>query len=312
MSTSPDGRVWRPTVSVVILCHNYARFLHASVGSAQQQTYPPCEVIVVNDGSVDDSTRVARSLGARVIEQPQLGESGAANSGIRAATGELYVRLDADDMLHPRYIERTVTALERHPDASFAYTRAVMFGAEERLLWSRPFNIERLTDGNYISCTALVRRSVYETSPGFDESLRWFSDWDYWLSVVENGHTGVLVPEFLFYYRRHPTSVGKQTSDAAKDAALIVVQRKHPRLFTRRGSIRRAAERLVYRAAGGVPARLSATFPRGYRLLRGFVPWGAPAPADYSTSMSPRAVIDGAGALIAAEARAAASAAPAP
>src|SRR5213592_2920150 len=92
-----------PLVSVIIPCHNHAHLLPAAIDSALAQTYPEVEVVVVNDGSGDDTSDVAKQYGSKVtlVEQLNSGLSAARNAGIGAAKGEFFVLLDADDALLP-------------------------------------------------------------------------------------------------------------------------------------------------------------------------------------------------------------------
>src|SRR5882672_137082 len=114
------------SVSVIIPCHNETRFLEETLASVRVQTYPSVETILVNDGSDNrEAVRTLQSLGrsvSRYIEQPHLGLPAARNTGIRAASGDYVVPLDADDLLEPAYIGECMAAFEEHPDAAFVYS----------------------------------------------------------------------------------------------------------------------------------------------------------------------------------------------
>ena len=107
-------------VSVVIPCHNAARFVGETLTSVMQQTYPAYEVLVIDDGSADDSAAIAESYGpsVRVIRQPNQGESIARNRGIQEARGEWIAFLDADDLWSPTKLQQQMEHLDRHYLAS--------------------------------------------------------------------------------------------------------------------------------------------------------------------------------------------------
>jgi glycosyltransferase involved in cell wall biosynthesis len=111
-----------PLVSVVIPCHNYGRFLRMAIESALRQTHPRIEVIVVDDGSTDDSAEIAAGYPDVVcIRQPNLGQAAAQNRGLDAAGGEFVLFLDADDELRPEAVETFVPCLQDGPKCAFAY-----------------------------------------------------------------------------------------------------------------------------------------------------------------------------------------------
>ena len=106
-----------PSISVVIPCYNGAAFLAETLGSIAGQTYPPLEVIVIDDGSMDDSAAIAGRFGplVRVVRQANQGESVARNRGIDEAKGDWIALLDADDVWEPAKLERQMAvALGSH------------------------------------------------------------------------------------------------------------------------------------------------------------------------------------------------------
>src|SRR5215212_6403385 len=114
---------WRdgqPLVTVVIPCYNQAHFLGEAIESVLSQSYPHGELIVVDDGSTDETSEVAsRYEGARLIRQENRGLAGARNRGLGEAKGEYVVFLDADDRLLPGALEASLGCFEAHPECAF-------------------------------------------------------------------------------------------------------------------------------------------------------------------------------------------------
>lgn len=197
-----------PSVSVIIPCYNYGRFLADAVESALGQTIPPQQIIIVDDGSVDDSLAVAGRYTAhptvRLIAQQNQGAIAAYNNGVRAASGEFFLILSADDRLDPRYLERVVPLLQARPHAGYVYTAYRMFGARHRLLAAPPFSARRLRLRPYINATALFRRAAWEQAGGFSAAMDGgHEDWDFYVTLAGRGWPGVALPEVLFHYRKH-------------------------------------------------------------------------------------------------------------
>ncbi|MCS7244448.1 MAG: glycosyltransferase [Candidatus Calescibacterium sp.] len=221
----------KPLVSIIIINYNYGQYVGQAIKSALLQTYHPLEIIVVDDGSTDNSIEVIKQYPVNLIRQENKGISSAVDTGVRACKGIYYVILSADDLLHPLYVERTVEILESNPEISFVYTQVVIFGAQSGLFLSHPYNVKALLKSNYITGTALIRRKVYEAVGGYDPELPYAEDWDHWLTLAEKGYYGILLPEPLFYWRRH--FQGSRNTQSRKTIKLTLkkIRQKHRLLY---------------------------------------------------------------------------------
>lgn len=261
----------RPLVSIVVLCHNYGHYLTEAIDSALAQDYPSTEVIVLDDGSTDDSVEVATAYGerAKLITQENQGLARACNRGARDATGELFVFLSADDKLEPSYVSELVAALERQPEAAFAYCSAQLFGAESGEMPSRPFSGFSLIRGrNYINGSALTRRAAYLEAGGYPEDLGEgaFDDWDFWLTMLERGNRGTYLPKPLLHWRRHAAGSKNPASRGTAEVETARIRARHPDLH-RRASGLRAQPAYAFDRAVGLADRLLGV-SRSPRILR--------------------------------------------
>jgi glycosyltransferase involved in cell wall biosynthesis len=222
----------RPLVSIIVLCHNYGRFLREAVDSALAQTYPNCEVLVLDDGSTDDSLEVARSYGdaVRVFTHPNMGVERTSNRGVEEARGEYTAFLSADDLFEPTYVEELYDALTAVPEASYAYCRAQMFGADDRVLRAFPFSPYLIAlRTNYVNACALTRRADYLAVGGMsDVGEITMEDWDLWLRMLEQGKRGTFVRKPLLRWRRH--EAGSRNPDARMRAAVAAMHQRHHEL----------------------------------------------------------------------------------
>jgi glycosyltransferase involved in cell wall biosynthesis len=183
------------TISVIIPSYQHAPTLGACVDSILAQTRKPDEIIVVDDGSTDDTQAVLapyRERGVRVITQQNAGSNPARMAGFAASTGERIMFCDADAVMRPDALEKLSAALDAHPEASYAYS-SFRFGWKQ--FEGIPFDAAKLRTANYIHTSSLIRREHF---PGFDPAIRRLQDWDLWLTMSEAGHVGIFVPEELF------------------------------------------------------------------------------------------------------------------
>ena len=196
----------KPLVSIIVPIYNAAPYLQETLDSIMASTYRPIEVIMVDDGSKDDSLKIARDIcgihpECRVLSQANSGVSAARNKAIRNANGAYILPVDADDKIADTFIEKAVEILEKEPNIRVVGCRCWMFGAENKE-WKLPtFSHALLARKNMIPATALYRKVDWEKCGGYCEEEIYREDWDFWLSMMELGGTFYKINEVLFYYR---------------------------------------------------------------------------------------------------------------
>lgn len=215
------------TVSVLIPCYNNERFVGNAIESALEQTWPCCEVIVVDDGSTDNSLSVAKEYepeGVQVIHQPNRGPSSARNRALKAATGEYIQYLDADDFLDPEKIKAQVQALRELGPRTVAFCPTIRFWDGEppksgqRMpktdqvpgldsdepaqwlvnLWDPTSDREIVQTGAWLTPWSLIA-----DVGGWDEQITVDDDGEYFTRVILESDRIRYVPDGRVYYRQY-------------------------------------------------------------------------------------------------------------
>jgi len=205
-----------PKVSVIIPCYNHGRFLDEAVESVLNQTFRDFEIIIVNDGSTDEYTnellREYHRSRTTVYTIENSGLSSARNYGIEKSNGEYILPLDADDKIAPRFLEKCLSLIEGNPDLGFVYSYVRFFGYENGVWHLEPFDEQKLLLRNILCVTTLFRRKAFDDVGGFCSEMKLgFEDWDFWIGMVEKGWNGYQIPEYLFYYRKRPGTMGMRS-----------------------------------------------------------------------------------------------------
>jgi glycosyltransferase involved in cell wall biosynthesis len=184
------------------------RFLAEAIDSAKAQTYPPLEVIVVDDGSRDGSAELATQLGARVLRCPRRGVSAARNAGIAAARGDLIAFLDADDRWPLERLTIQAQRFIRRPELGFVLGRARLFldPGSPRPDWFT----DDLAAGESVLArlTLVARRDVFDRLGGFDESIDICEDLDWLVRGREAGIPYEVLDDVVLDYRVHDANTG--------------------------------------------------------------------------------------------------------
>jgi glycosyltransferase involved in cell wall biosynthesis len=219
----------QPLVTVVTPAYNVAWCIRRAIDSVLAQDYRARELIVVNDGSTDDTAQVLASYGSAVtvLHQENRGMSAARNAAIRAAAGAYIAFLDADDWWMPEKLSQQVALMQSRPDIGFCSTAARVEDPQGRLLnhWRcrahRPEILETLFAENAAiagGCSAvLVRRGLLEQTGLFDESLRGFEDPDLWIRLAATSGYACIDDELAVILRRERSV--SDNLDAMRDAA---------------------------------------------------------------------------------------------
>ena len=208
-------------VSVVIPCYNHAQFLQQAIESVLAQSYSNFEIIVVDDGSTDDTAEVVRRCSpVRYVYQENAGRSSARNTGLRDSRGEFLVFLDADDRLLPHALGVGVSCMREHPECAFVSGHCRVIDSNGAILPSpRQLQVENehylklLRGGSYIWNPAVVlyQQQIFDFVHGFDPAVMPVEDYDLYLRITRDfpvySHNQVIAE-----YRQHRSNTSRDVS----------------------------------------------------------------------------------------------------
>lgn len=238
-------------VSVVVPAYNAAAFVRQAVDSVLAQTHAPLEILVINDGSTDETPQVLDAYGdaIRVIHQRNGGLSNARNRGIREARGEHVAFLDADDRWLPEKLARQVAVLSQRPEIGFCSTRTLVETPAHELTgeWQCPRLEGSLLATLFLRNGAIpgsgsgvmARRHLFEQVGGFDESLHSLEDIDCWMRLAAvSGYA--CIDEPLTVIVKHPDSMSRNLRRMREAALTVMRKNRHLLPQAERGALWRA------------------------------------------------------------------------
>jgi len=233
-------------ISIIIPCYNQAHYLGEAITSALNQSYSNLEVIVVDDGSTDETAEVAGSYPqVRCERQTNQGLAAARNRGVKASRGEYVVFLDADDRLVEGAIEVGADSLDSHPDCAFVYGNVRLIDRNGSLLLyppsvkiGRDHYLELLRHNHIWSPGAVMyRRSVFDAVGLFDPRVNASADYDLNLRIARR-HPIFCHGEVVLEYRKHDSNMTRNVAGMLKTS--VAVRRSH-RKFAKLSRIEKAA-----------------------------------------------------------------------
>jgi glycosyltransferase involved in cell wall biosynthesis len=208
-------------VTIVIPCFNHADYLGEAIESALNQSIE-CEIIVVDDGSTDNTAEVCKQYPVKYIYQENKGLPASRNTGIEAATQNYIICLDADDKLEPTAAEKCLKLVKIN--TGFVRTGLKHFGDLDVELTPSPYiSKEDWLVNNQAYCTALFPKKVWEKVGGWDESMTdGYEDWDFWARIVWSGYDVETVHEPLLLYRKHGHSMVEDSKKKHEELASYI------------------------------------------------------------------------------------------
>jgi glycosyltransferase involved in cell wall biosynthesis len=212
-----------PTVSVVIAAYNAAAWIGQTLDSVLAQTYRDFEVIVVDDGSTDETAALVATYGppVRHVRKPNAGTAAARNTGVREASGRYVAFLDHDDLWEPCKLEAQMRLFGGDPTLAWVYADAIYFDSDTGRVLHRASDLAPLREGEVLAdllmanfipfASAVVKRDVLLDAGGFNEAeaYKHIDDWDLWLRIAPR-HPVRYVAEPLVRYRVHATQATQQ------------------------------------------------------------------------------------------------------
>ncbi|GAB3660355.1 hypothetical protein GCM10028791_34240 [Echinicola sediminis] len=229
-------------VSVVIPCYNQGKYLEETVQSVLSSTYPAVEIIIVNDGSTDDSMEIAKKIKdkhpeIKLIDQANGGVSSARNHGIETAKGSIILPLDGDDLISPEYISEAVKILQSKPEVKVVYSKGIRFDESGQKAWNlKPFSRHQLAKDNMIFHAGFYRKADWLKAGKYSVEMRYMGreDWEFWIKMLKNDGEVYQLPFVGYLYRQTPTSKRKKTATKErKKERIAFLNSRHMDFFQR-------------------------------------------------------------------------------
>jgi glycosyltransferase involved in cell wall biosynthesis len=247
-----------PVVSIVTPAYNAASYIESAITSALRQTFADLEILVVDDGSTDDTAAIVARVASgdprvQLLRQPNRGVSAARNAAMRSARGRYFAFLDSDDLWHAGFLEAQIGLLESRPDIDVVTGNAFVLGGPRDGQPARPFpdprphptTADMIADETAVFIMCAFRRAVYDTIGGFDETKATNEDYDFWIRAAHAGFRFWRNDTPLGQYRTHANSLSANESRMLR--GILVVLTEHRARIAGRPEESAALERQIER-----------------------------------------------------------------
>jgi glycosyltransferase involved in cell wall biosynthesis len=207
-----DKRGSNKVISVVIPTYNRSHFISKAIECCLNQTLPPTEIIVVDDGSTDNTEQIVKQYPVTYIKKENGGVSSARNVGIKHAKTKYIINIDSDDTCEPSTFAKFLQAMENRDDRLISCRLRHVYldtGVSIETPW--PINNNNIYNENFFLSFAMFPKTAWEKVGGFDEALGYigWEDWDFWIRLAEKGYEFKLVEEHLFNYTMNSAGLSK-------------------------------------------------------------------------------------------------------
>ncbi len=230
-----------PEISIITACFNHGRYINDMLESVFNQTFQDYEVIIVNDGSTDDTAQILQEIihdKVLVIHTENRGPAAARNLAIKNARAPLILNLDADDKIAPEYLVKAYHIFQNNPNIGIVSGDAELFGARSGKFVIGEYTLKDMLLGNRINSQSFFRKIDWTEVGGYsDDLVHGLEDWDFWLRLIELGREPYKINENLIFYRVYKNLAlsrsGRRKLDRSKILeSVVIIYRRHKKLIS--------------------------------------------------------------------------------
>lgn len=196
-----------PKISVITACFNHGKYIHEMIDSVLNQTFQDFEIIIVNDGSTDDTQVILQKIRhdkIQIIHTEHRGPSHARNTAIANARAQIIFNLDADDKIASDLFEKAYNVFSNRSNIGIVYTNCEYFGSKSGKMDIEDYSFEGMLFGNKIVSAAFFTKYDWKVTGGYSEGFVYgLEDWDLWLKIIKQGREIIKISDSYFYYRSY-------------------------------------------------------------------------------------------------------------
>ena len=268
-------------ISIIIPCYNDVQYVEQSVVSALSQTYSQIEVIIVDDGSNDETKMVLKNLEPKItklITQKNYGQSKARNVGIEAAIGNYILVLDSDDYFEPTFCEKALAIFRNNLNCKLVSCQANLISETNKISLYKPIGgtIDNFLFSNAALGTSMFKKEDWNSCGGYDETMnKGLEDWEFFIRLLKDGGSTEIIQEPLYNYRKRGNST-TAIANQKKYELLNYIYLKHKDLYIKNYNLlvgnllsraqREEQEKLKY--SKKIEYRLGFLFLKPFRFLK--------------------------------------------
>ena len=251
-------------------------YVNEMIDSVMKQSFRELELIIVNDGSTDDTTKILDNIQndkVKILHSEHKGPSHARNLAIQHAKADIILNLDSDDKIAGDLLGKAYNIFRENKNAGIVYTECRYFGARQGIMRLGHYSHEKMLFSNRIVSAAFFRKEDWERCGGYSVNFRFgLEDWDLWLSIIESGRDVVKIPDSYFYYRIYKNPLesrsGRRNSDRSKSLdSIILVYERHHYLISKHPAILRRFEKFkVEQDSGALRHLRNMIYPIRHKL----------------------------------------------
>lgn len=212
-----------PLVSIITPFFNNHMTIIETIESVKNQSYKNIEHIIIDDGSSMSIIKTIKDHLSNIIliQQKNMGVAAARNNAVRQATGDILVFLDADDLIDPDYVEKVVNTFVEQENVSMVACYVKEIGRSQKKIKIKPFNLESFYFHNELFPSIIaVKKALFDQVDGYNTSLKVCEDWDLYLRIAKINSNVLIIPEYLFSYRKHE-DLSSLTDLMSKDKCVV-------------------------------------------------------------------------------------------